>query len=735
MRMAIWLAVAAFAAAGAPGAFSQTNGSDVGGSGFSEQRSLAALPLAAGEIIVIDGRLDDAPWARAEIATDFRQMQPEEGGAPPQPTTVRIAYDTNTLYVAFEVTETREGHYLANVRQRDGPTGVDDFVRIFLDPHQSGRDAYMFVVHPLGARWDSLLENNDNTIIQWDATWQARTQRTATGWTAELAIPFRELSFNPANGDWGFDAMRYFAQSQTVTRWAQIERTLGTFDVSRAGRLTGITGIDTGLGVEAQVFGTTRYTHVWPEPGREDDVIFDASGNLFYKITDALTGTLTVNTDFSDTPLDPRIVSTSRFATFFEETRDFFLQDAAIFEFGGNNFGPSNGLPYFSRNIGNANGELVDLITGGKLSGRVGGADVGALVTYMGSTDDVDSQVLGVLRASREVLGDSRIGLLATYGDPSGDADNMVGGLDFQHVMNLENGAQINADVFFLDSYTGGGVGHGQAWGGTLVYNTDRWWARARTKHLEEGYNPALGFANRPESRAFNGVVRRRWRPEGDRFDSIDVFTWWGRVNDLDMNLESQEIGGSLEFDFANGTYLGMAAEVEEEHLNHGFTLPGGVFIPPGDYEMAEFDLWWDGSGSWVLQPHFGIEVGEFFGGTYNHVNAGIQWRPSAIFSLSTRHSYDNIDFGAAGRTEIYVGSLDFRITPNPDMQIITELQYDNISGNLNLLSRLRWEIRPGSEIFIAVGHNADVPSRDFPQDFTSNVTTAVVRIGHTMHW
>ena len=46
----------------------------------------------------------------------------------------------------------------------------------------------------------------------------------------------------------------------------------------------------------------------------------------------------TVNPDFSDAPLDVRQVNTTRFSLFTPETRVFFLQDVAAFEFGGRNF-------------------------------------------------------------------------------------------------------------------------------------------------------------------------------------------------------------------------------------------------------------------------------------------------------------------------------------------------------------------------------------------------------------
>ena len=113
---------------------------------------------------------------------------------------------------------------------------------------------------------------------------------------------------------------------------------------------------------------------------------FTAGGNAFYKVTPALTDTLTVNPDFSDAPLDLRQVNTTRFSLFMPETRDFFLQDVAAFEFGGRSFGrnsqdrvSNNGRPFFSRNIGLVQGQPVSLIVGGKLSGEYGGFNVGAL--------------------------------------------------------------------------------------------------------------------------------------------------------------------------------------------------------------------------------------------------------------------------------------------------------------------------------------------------------------------
>ena len=174
--------------------------------------------------------------------------------------------------------------------------------------------------------------------------------------------------------------------------WSGYNPALRFNDVSMTGDLVGIENVSQGIGLDVQVYGALKAKHDWQLDGDGAGLAFTAGGNAFYKVTPALTNTLTVNPDFSDAPLDIRQVNTTRFSLFTPETRDFFLQDVAAFEFGGRSFGRSvtdresnNGRPFFSRNIGLANGIPVSLIVGDKLSGQYAGFDIGALSVL---TDD-----------------------------------------------------------------------------------------------------------------------------------------------------------------------------------------------------------------------------------------------------------------------------------------------------------------------------------------------------------
>ena len=51
---------------------------------------------------VIDGMLDDASWNLAIPIDEFFQIEPIEFGAPSEKTLVKVLYDDQALYIAFE---------------------------------------------------------------------------------------------------------------------------------------------------------------------------------------------------------------------------------------------------------------------------------------------------------------------------------------------------------------------------------------------------------------------------------------------------------------------------------------------------------------------------------------------------------------------------------------------------------------------------------------------------------
>ena len=700
--------------------------------------------IASNEAPVIDGDISDPVWSKATRLDKFYQTIPIQGAEPSEITVVYMAYDENNLYFAFDCRVSQPDRILATVMQRDRELWQDDNIRIYLDPYDSARDAMAFLVNSLGTQMDLLIENNSNFYPEWDTIWDVEARRTDDGWTAEIAIPFRSISYDPGADKWGFEIMRQIRHKNETIRWSQIDQFLPPWNVSEIGSMTGIRDIHKGLGLDVQAFGKLNYERDWMQRPRDDSFTPEASGNIFYRITPSLTGTVTLNTDFSDSPLDERQVNTGRFSLFFPETRDFFLQDRAIFEFGGRAMTPPNtdinGIPFFTRKIGIVNDEIVDLVAGGKISGRIGKLNVGALSVMMDETDTIDAENLSVARLSADILEESRIGAILTHGDPDGTGRNTLAGVDFKYRnSNLFNRGRFIADVFYQRSFSDDV--HGPAagkdddmFGFFLGYPNDalRWFIGG--KEIGKRFEPALGFVNRRNIRDYNGDYIRR-----TRFRDSWVQWWEGGVignivTDLDNDIETHKLTLVTALQNQIGDEYKVKASNLREVIKQPFLIAGELPVSVGDYHFNQFDISLVSSRSRKFIAYLGVTCCRFYDGDYLGLDNSLEFRLSKYFRLTARHNMEKFDL-PAGDLTVHIGSIDTSINFTPDMQIDTQVQYDNISERFSFSARYRWFPRPETEVFIAVGQTADMRSNDFPSHFDPDQTQVTVRLGHTFRF
>ena len=76
------------------------------------RRTIAAEPLRPEESITLDGNLDEAVWQRAQVATEFVQIDPDNGTPATEQTEFRIAFDRNTLYLGVICHDSEAGERL-----------------------------------------------------------------------------------------------------------------------------------------------------------------------------------------------------------------------------------------------------------------------------------------------------------------------------------------------------------------------------------------------------------------------------------------------------------------------------------------------------------------------------------------------------------------------------------------------------------------------------------------------
>ncbi|MFZ5616816.1 MAG: carbohydrate binding family 9 domain-containing protein [Pseudomonadota bacterium] len=693
---------------------------------------LTATRISSDEAPKIDADLSDPAWAKAAVVDQFYQVEPVEGGTPSQPTRALIMYDEKTLYVGFHLYDSEPEKIRRNLLERDAQLRDDDGIRIMIDSFGTFRDGFFFATNANGARIDALLENNATFRPEWNTIWNVKARVVEDGWIAEFAIPFRSISFDGTLDEWGLQLTRTIRRTNEEIRWSNIDRSRDRIDLTNPGRLSGIENVRAGVGLEAQLFATGATAHDW-ETG-ETDFSFDPSANLFYKITPSLTGSLTLNTDFADAPLDERQVNTGRFDLFFPETRDFFLQDAASFEFGGRVFQDNvNGLPFFSRNIGIVDATPVDIVVGAKVSGKAGPANLGALAVKTGSAGPYEGQYLASARASFAVLDESKAGVIFTHGDPAGAFTNTLAGADFQYKNSTRWAGTLYGDFAYIRSVDSDGTETvtDQFAGADIAYRSLKWNWTIRFNHVGDDYRPRLGFTNRTAIRRYNVNGFRTWRPENSFIRFAETGAYASAVTDLDDEALDRDIGGWIgganhdgdEFWFE--TYRGFT------DIREPFDIAGRLAVPAGEYRYSRHRV--ELAMTESRRIAFGAEYvwGGIYDGDYRSLDASLSFRPSKHLNVAAEYQLTQFDL-PSGELDVHVAIIQSTIAVSPTMFVRSDVQYDNISENFTFLARFSFEPTPEREIFLSLGHTALIEEDRFPQSFRAQGTSLALRLGHT---
>ena len=262
------------------------------------------------------------------------------------------------------------------------------------------------------------------------------------------AVPHHQLRSGQRR--WGINFQRTVRRKNEESVWSGHARNQGLLRMTNAGRLTGLTGMSQGAGLDIKPHAVGSLTTA---PGRGRPATIgdgDVGVDIFYSLTPALRANFTVNTDFAETEVDQRRVNLTRFPLFFPEKREFFLEGSGFFDFARE---PGNQVePFFSRRIGldaSFNPQKIDF--GLKLTGQLKGQDIGLLQVRTGRDDEdpsISSEDFTVLRVRRRLLTQSYFGGLYTRRAARADggapdlhtagADFNVGTSSFRGSQNLE---------------------------------------------------------------------------------------------------------------------------------------------------------------------------------------------------------------------------------------------------------------------------------------------------------
>jgi hypothetical protein len=572
-----------------------------------------------------------------------------------------------------------------------------------LDSFNSKRNDYYFQVNANGIRRDALRENNSNFIDEWSTIWQAQSKTTPDGWETELAIPFRSISFDPESDTWGINFHRGIMSKQEYMVWSSLNRQDWP---AYSGEVEGFEGLQQGLGLDVVPSFVVKDS---------EDVVnnttssnFEPSLDVRYRITPSLSATLTFNTDFSTAEIDNQQIALDRFSLFFPEKRDFFLQDAGIFEFG--NIG-TNGRPFFSRRIGlSGSGQAVGVDMGAKITGRVGDFSLGALAIRQEAFGDLEEKDLVVARGSMNVQDESSVGFIATHGDPTSNDSNSLFGVDYLYRKSDGPFGKIFTGNFWAQQSDSAGLsGDDMAMGIALQIPDDKIRSYLSVSEIQENFNPALGFVNRTGIRRLSTGVRHRTRPSESRWRTVDLFVDFSQVDDLHGNRLSQRTRiRPIAMQTQKSDVWILDFEQTRERVRNGFNLFRRLHVPVGDYESDRIRAEVATGNQRPLSAVISVQSGGFFGGDRLQKFLELQWRQSAHFSLAAIFEENEVDL-PSGSFDSHLVSLRTDVAFNSKWSWRTLLQYNNTADLFGVNSRVRYLPEAGQEIILVFNHNAQV--------------------------
>ena len=686
---------------------------DTGGAQIVGPQGKVIDAFQVDEAPVLDGRLDDDAWVFGTVIEDLHQVNPAEFSAPSERSQIFVVYTRDALYLAARFWDSEPDKIGARIlRQGDFSFGEDSFT-VIVDPFNNERSGYAFDLTANGVRNQAVYTNVTGENWAWRGIWHGATQRTADGWIAEMEIPFKTLSFDPRNETWGLNVARYIGRNSEHIGWVSANRAQNP---AASGKIVGLKGMKQGVGLDA--VPAVRASESKDFITGVSTTTTEPSIDLFYKITPALTGALTINTDFSGTGVDARQINLTRFGLFFPERRSFFLQDTDIFEFGligGADYRSrstisrverESGRPFFSRRIGlSSGGETVDINVGGKLTGRAGRWDIGMLAIQQDEFGSVDSSDLFVARLAANVLDESSVGMVLTHGDPDSNLDNTLAGVDFRYLnTRLRNGRTIEAGFWYQQSETEGLNGDDAAYGFSLrAPNAAGFRGGIAYKELQRNFKPALGFVNRVDVRDFVTELGYTWYPQSNRVRTLYTGVDYQRIETLQGVLQSQIITlRPLEISNSTNDSMGFHYRIIDEFVDAPFEISEGVTIPAGAYAFEQPCADLATTEYRALSGHAYYCGGEFFDGTQVATGGALVWRPSAHFRFSGAYDFNDIELpGGAFITRLLSVRADIAFTNAWYWENL--VQYDNVSYSLGVNSILRWVPSAGREMVLVV--------------------------------
>jgi hypothetical protein len=669
---------------------------------------------------VMDGNvLGELLWKSVNPIKELRQIKPSYGALASEKTEIRVAYTLKTLYVAVVCYDSAPDQIVVSDSRRDADLSDDDSFLFIIDTYNDQQNGFLFGTNADGMEYDAQIDNEGEgnfsanrqqggvvggTNINWDASWEVKTEKGDYGWSAEFAIPLRSIRFNGGeNKTWGINFQRNISKRSETAYWANLP--LG-FDIKRlslAGKMHGL-NLKSPKNLKVIPYGLVQSIQN-NHPPKNNSSKTAIGGDIKYSLTPGLTLDMTYNTDFAQVEVDEQQVNLDRFNLFFPEKRPFFLENAGQFSVGS----PGEVDLFFSRRIGiGTNGSLVPIIGGSRVSGKIGQTNVGLLSMF---TDEVPNEETGAVDIIKNNYSVARVNhdFAAKRSSIGGVFVNRSGignDLDYNRVFAMDGklgiGKKAQLSGYVSKSNTPGITKSDHAFNFLAVYNWNGWNLRAGYTEVGEGFNPEVGFLLRSAFKKPEFLIFKQWRPKntGKLLEVRPHVSYRGY-----WNFQNTHETGFLHVDnhwvWESGFEIHTGINFTKETVLTPFPI-SKVSVSAGEYNHQELQLVLMSNANRKFYFQTRTVIGGYFGGNRISSTNKATFRLGDKFNTEGVLNYNRLQL-PNGDANVFITGARLAYSFTPRMFLQSLVQYNNVSNITSVNARFGWLRNANTGLFVVI--------------------------------
>lgn len=697
----------------------------------SVKKEIDAVQIST--VLHIDGLMSESEWKLAKASPHFIQIEPYQGAQPAEETTVKVLYNNQYLYFGiFAHDSLGKKAIKATDFKRDFDFKTHDLVSLAFDCFNDQRNAMSFVTDPYGVQRDLLSFDDLYYDEDWNGLWRVRTNRTDSGWTAEIAIPWQTLRY-PKTTDsvqqWGLSIYRNRRLTNEITSFSPFPRAFTSLRMNYAGVLKNLKPPPPKTNIRFQPYVLTSYDRYkgFDSSVKPRETNFKAGGDIKWAINPNSVLDLTVNTDFAQVDADQQVNNVTRFSVFFPEKRQFFLENASLFGVGISQAVDGSGgqmrvQPFFSRTIGlDNNGTPIPIDFGGRFVYRSSKSNYGVIAMRQREADNNPATNFFVGRFSENIGKNNRIGGLVTVKNQPG-ATNIVSTVD--GFFRLGESHSLNT-LLMHSANTQGGK-NGFAGFAQYYYSTNHTKIWLTQSVVTKDFDPEMGFVSRKD--VIGTTPGINWYYRGNKLPFKKILRAFepGFLPELYWQAST---GKSIErtftvfpmwLNFQSGAYFGYGITPAFQRLTESFE-PLGVNIATGDYYFTNQQIWISTDPSRMVNLNGIYTWGNYFNGKLNSGDWKLQFAPIPQVSITARFNRNHFMQVGEPKTTATIDlyGIEGRFALNPRLQLIGFYQKNSADKADNYNVRLSWEYEPLSYLYFVLNHNGftNVQAKTFTED------------------